>query len=63
MTRIIAVVGRKGGAGKTTTAFNLAGAMTAAERRVLLVDMDPQASLTGILLGQRSPIRARRSTH
>jgi chromosome partitioning protein len=54
MTRIIAVVGRKGGAGKTTTAFNLAGAMAAAEQRVLLVDMDPQASLTGILLGQRS---------
>jgi chromosome partitioning protein len=52
--RTIAVVGRKGGAGKTTTAFNLAGALALQGQRVLLVDMDPQASLTGILLGERS---------
>jgi len=53
MTRIIAVVGRKGGAGKTTTVFNLAGALAARDLRVLMVDLDPQASLTGILLGER----------
>ena len=52
--RTIAVVGRKGGAGQTTTAFNVAGALATRGERVLLVDMDPQASLTGILLGQRS---------
>jgi chromosome partitioning protein len=51
----IAVVGRKGGAGKTTTAFNLAGALAAQGQRVLLVDLDPQASLTGILLARLSP--------
>jgi len=50
---IIAVVGRKGGAGKTTTTFNLAGALAARALRVLMVDLDPQASLTGILLGER----------
>lgn len=49
----IAVVGRKGGAGKTTTTFNLAGALAAQDLRVLMVDLDPQASLTGILLGER----------
>ncbi len=53
---IIAVVGRKGGAGKTTTAYNLAGALATSQRRVLLLDMDPQASLTGILLGERSDV-------
>ena len=49
----IAVVGRKGGAGKTTTTFNLAGALAAQGLRVLMIDMDPQASLTGIFLGER----------
>lgn len=49
----VAVVGRKGGAGKTTTVFNLAGALAHEGRRVLLVDLDPQASLTGILRDER----------
>jgi chromosome partitioning protein len=53
MTLTIAVVGRKGGAGKTTSTFNLAGALAQEHRRVLMVDTDPQASLTGLLLGQR----------
>ena len=43
--RIISVVNRKGGVGKTTTAFNLAGALAQMEREVLLVDMDPMGSL------------------
>ncbi len=42
---VIAVVGRKGGAGKTTTAFNLAGALAEKGYAVRLVDLDPQSSL------------------
>lgn len=41
---IVAIVGRKGGIGKTTSAVHLAGALALAGRRVLLVDLDPQAS-------------------
>lgn len=49
---IVAVAGRKGGAGKTTTAYNLAGALRRRGHRVLLVDLDPQASLTRLLFGE-----------
>ena len=41
---IVGVVGRKGGCGKTTVAVNLAGALAARGRRVVLVDADPQGS-------------------
>ena len=47
MARIISVINFKGGVGKTTTAVNLAACLTRdAGLRVLLVDMDPQASAT-----------------
>jgi chromosome partitioning protein len=44
--RITAIVNQKGGVGKTTTAYNVGVALHRRDRRVLLIDLDPQASLT-----------------
>src|SRR3954470_4114877 len=55
--RVLTMLNQKGGVGKTSTCHHLAGTLGQDGRRVLLIDNDPQASLTQGLLGPEATRR------